>query len=227
MKKTESAQAEPKTATKKVATVRIRLLQEILGSQPSDKKIYERFIKAKAPETVDSDSQADCIEEAGEDEKGKTVFPKDENGNPILFTYQVKGFFKAAWKALWKLPGTYSSAVKAGVSKIDRSVFIYGPNHSMEIPFENAVFGEDSQRPLRAETAQGPRVSLACSERIKSGVEAEFSVELLDSSLVDPFKEWLAYGKFCGLGQWRNSGRGSFEVVSLTIDDAPMFELIP
>ena len=38
--------------------------------------------------------------------KGKTVFPKDENGHPFLFDYQIKGFFKNAAKAFGYVGGS-------------------------------------------------------------------------------------------------------------------------
>jgi hypothetical protein len=69
------------------------------------------------------------------------------------------------------------------------------------------------ERPLRANTPQGPRVSLVSSDYVDAGVEFEITITLL------PHKElkWkiveqlLDYGKLKGLGQWRNGGWGRFE----------------
>lgn len=54
----------------------------------------------------------------------------------------------------------------------------------------------DCQRPLRAQTAQGERVSLANSEEIPAGSTCEFEILLMDESLENAVLEWLDYG-FC------------------------------
>ena len=129
-----------------------------------------------------------------------------KDGAPVILDYQIKGFLKAAWQALWKIPGTKSSGVKAGSSKIDRSVHIY-PRY---IPVGGEISPENLERPLRANTAQGPRVTLASSEMIPAGAEIEFQIKILDDSMANACREWLAYGQYSGLGQWRNSGKGRF-----------------
>lgn len=68
----------------------------------------------------------------------------------------------------------------------------------------------DCQRPLRAQTAQGERVSLANSEEIPAGSTCEFEILLMDESLENAVLEWLDYGVLRGIGQWRNSGKGRF-----------------
>lgn len=69
----------------------------------------------------------------------------------------------------------------------------------------------ECQRPLRAQTAQGERVSLANSEQIPAGSTCEFEVMLLDDSHEKVVLEWLDYGALRGIGQWRNSSKGRFE----------------
>ena len=66
------------------------------------------------------------------------------------------------------------------------------------------------QRPLRASTAQGERIALANSETIPAGSSIEFKVICLSDSYKKAVIEWLDYGSFKGLGQWRNSGKGRF-----------------
>ena len=68
----------------------------------------------------------------------------------------------------------------------------------------------DCQRPLRAQTAQGERVSLASSDEIPAGATLTFDILCLDENHVPAVKEWLDYGALRGLGQWRNSGKGRF-----------------
>lgn len=43
------------------------------------------------------------------------------------------------------------------------------------------------------------------------GTTAEFEVQLLDKAHEDVVREWLDYGRFYGLGQWRNADYGRFE----------------
>lgn len=69
----------------------------------------------------------------------------------------------------------------------------------------------DCQRPLRAQTMQGERVSLASSDEVPAGAVLTFDVECLDESHKAAVREWLDYGSLRGLGQWRNSGKGRFE----------------
>lgn len=68
----------------------------------------------------------------------------------------------------------------------------------------------ECQRPLRAQTAQGERVSLANSEQIPAGSTCEFEVLCMDDSHEKAVLEWLNYGAMRGIGQWRNSGKGRF-----------------
>ena len=66
------------------------------------------------------------------------------------------------------------------------------------------------QRPLRASTPQGERISLASSESIPEGSEIEFTVKCFIDEDTELVKEWLDYGIFKGISQWRNSGKGRF-----------------
>ena len=102
--------------------------------------------------------------------------------------------------------GTKSSGVKAYKKVIDGLIF---PEPRM-IPLSLAGETGNCQRPLRAQTAQGERVSLANSEELPAGTSAEFSVRLLDEGHEPLILEWLDCGKLRGLGQWRNSGKGRF-----------------
>ena len=136
-----------------------------------------------------------------------TVFPKDEDGTPILWDYQVKGFFKDACGMLARLKGqTESSKLKAYKKVIDGLVFVGPRSIKLNPAGEIGV----CQRPLRANTMQGERVALASSEELPAGTTADFEIILLDESLEAVVREWLDYGALRGIGQWRNSGKGRF-----------------
>jgi hypothetical protein len=68
----------------------------------------------------------------------------------------------------------------------------------------------ECQRPLRAQTAQGERISLAISDEIPAGATVEFSIAMLLDTHEKVVREWLDYGRWSGIGQWRNSGHGKF-----------------
>lgn len=190
--------------------VRITFIADVLGTAANDKEIYSSFIAANAP---DAPSRKEEIEAVGVDEsieKGTTVFPRDENGDPFLWDYQVRGFFKAACQSLQRCKGEKfaknTNALKAYRKILDQCVLV----SPRRIPF--SINGEMGicQRPLRAETMQGPRVALASSETIPAGSTVEFKVRCLNEDWLLCVMEWLNYGQYCGFLQWRSSGAGSF-----------------
>lgn len=61
-----------------------------------------------------------------------------------------------------------------------------------------------------SQTAQGERISLACSETVPAGTTMEFTVMCLTDQM-DLVREWLDYGELRGFSQWRNSGKGRFQ----------------
>jgi hypothetical protein len=68
----------------------------------------------------------------------------------------------------------------------------------------------ECQRPLRASTPQGERVSIAHSETVPAGSTLEFEVLCMTDQMEDLVRELLEYGQLRGLSQWRNSGKGRF-----------------
>lgn len=194
--------------------IHIDFIDDVLGTAPGDPDIHGSYVSSKAPDAATKEEEIAAI---GEDEfraKGKTIFPTDECGNPIFWNYQIKGFFKSACAAQRGLSGSKSSKVKAYKKKIDLGIFVFPDaddpsSRAIKIHMTKAGVGE-CQRPLRAETMQGPRVAIADSESIEKGSWIEFDVVVLDEGDWDLVKEWLDYGKFNGLGQWRNSGKGAF-----------------
>lgn len=203
--------------------VKITFLEPVLGTWPNNKNIAEEFIASKAPDASTIEDEIAALGVDAVTEKGKTVFPRNEAGEPVLYDYQVKGFFKDACGMLRRVGGkdettgkkraaNLSGKLTAYKSVIDGLIFV----QPRMIPI--TVNGEihDCQRPLRAQTMQGERVSLANSEEIPEGSTAEFDIVCLDKALEPTVREWLDYGVLRGLGQWRNSGKGRFayEVLS-------------
>ena len=68
------------------------------------------------------------------------------------------------------------------------------------------------ERPLRAMTAQGPRVSLARSEQLPTGTLFECSLKVYAGSISEPLlRDLLSYGSDKGMCQWRTGGKGRFQ----------------
>lgn len=197
--------------------VKITFLEPVLGTWPNNKNIAEEFIASKAPDASTIEEEIAALGIDAVTEKGKTVFPRNEAGEPVLYDYQVKGFFKDACGMLRRIGGkdektgkkkaaNLSGKLTAYKSVIDGLIFV----QPRMIPIQ--VNGEirDCQRPLRAQTMQGERVSLANSEEIPEGSTAEFEVLCLEKDHEAVVQEWLDYGILRGIGQWRNSGKGRF-----------------
>lgn len=194
----------------KTRKIRITTTEEMLGSLPNNKELHETYIASKAPDASTIEEEVAAVGEGAVIEQQMTVFPRHE-GRPVLYDYQVKGFFKDTCSALRKVPGTESSKIKAFKKEIDGLVFV-SPRH-IPILFDGELGA--CQRPLRASTPQGERVALAHSEAVPAGAVLEFEVTCLVDAHEKAVLEWLEYGKLRGLGQWRNSGKGrfTFEVV--------------
>ena len=192
----------------KEVKVRLTLTEEMLGTATANEQIYTDYIGSNAP---DAPSLAEEVEALGADaveEKAMTVFPKDSDGCPIMWDYQVKGFFKDTCGALKRVSGTRSEKLKAFKKEIDGLIFPEPRKIRINV---NGEIG-NCQRPLRAQTAQGERIALANSETVPAGSTIEFKVVLLKDDHEKLLKEWLDYGRYKGIGQWRNSGKGRFEV---------------
>ena len=130
-----------------------------------------------------------------------------------MYAYQIKGFMKSAARANAKIKGSVTNKRKAYIKQIDTEIFVF-PDASKKAGREIVIHTDQPivtcQRPLRASTPQGDRVALACSECIRAGAFLEFDILMRDSDDWDMVKEWLDYGVYNGLGQWRNSGKGAF-----------------
>lgn len=186
--------------------VKLTFTEPILGTSPANEDVYRDFIGSKAPDAATVDDEVASLGADAVVEKGMTVFPRLEDGTPFLYDYQIKGFFKDTCGGLRKVKGTESSKIKAYKKEIDKLIF--PEPRKIPIVFDGEM-GE-CQRPLRAQTAQGERVSLAISEEIPAGAQIEFSVTCLSDDHEKAVREWLDYGRFSGIGQWRNSGKGRF-----------------
>ena len=186
--------------------VKLTFTEGILGTSPANPDVYRDYIGSKSPDAATVDDEVAALGADEVIEKAMTVFPRTKDGVPFMYDYQIKGFFKDTCGGLRKVKGSESSKIKAFKKEIDRLIF---PS-PREIPFENVSAVHECQRPLRAQTPQGERVSLAISEEIPAGATLTFDIILLSKDHEALVREWLDYGALSGIGQWRNSGKGRF-----------------
>ena len=192
---------------------RLTGIEPMLGSQPASRTLRTEFIASKAPSPAEVEEEDNLLGDM--EARGLTVFLRDdEDGKLILLDYMQRGYFKGTLEAIVAQTG-----IKQVRSKVDRYLFV-GPRRIPILRDGEPIYEEDDQieRPLRAETMRGPRVSLAASEAIDAGWTVEFTVTLLPNPETKASKAltWdavemaLDYGKFQGLGQWRTGGNGRF-----------------
>lgn len=206
----------------------------IMGSNPANPEIHSQFVAAKALELAKANlateeearakseqetSMLPGAEELAEQqrdirERGLTVFLRNGRGELCVSAHVIKGYFKSAFAVLKD-----QLKIAAVKSKVDNLLFVT-PAYLTIMQDGKPVREPDAynERPLRAETMQGPRISLASSELVEAPWTMEFSLTLIQNSATKRSAEisWaeiecaLSYGEYKGLGQWRNGGYGSF-----------------
>jgi len=198
--------------------IKVTITEEMLGMAAANKEIYRDFI-AKRCETNKVEDEIEALPNIDEEmEKSMTVFHRDETDNPIMFDYQIKGFFKDNILALQNMDDspldTKEKQKKLGLTKymykrtMGKLVHITPRKIKLNIP-EGGKMGACS-RPLRGETMKGERIALAHSETVPVDTTLEFEITILNKNLLECVMAELEYGKLIGLGQWRNSGKGRF-----------------
>jgi hypothetical protein len=152
-------------------------------------------------------------------EKGTTVFRRSKNGGLILTDHMLRGYLKEAAQAM----GDSNGKSWGLVQKIDKWIFITDkagrPIRQLPIMRDGTgqVMTPDStyQRPLRAQTAMGPRVTLASSEQVDPPCYVEFHVTVLPMAESEKHKldeatlrKFFGYSQFQGIGQFRSGSFG-------------------
>lgn len=190
--------------------VRLTFTEDVLGTANADKNVHSEFIASKAPNAPSREEEVEALGAEEVERKEMTVFPRMENGSPMFWDYQIKGFFKDTCSALSRCKGEDYSKESCGMKAYKKIIdgCIFPQPRKIEIHM-NGEMG-NCQRPLRAQTAQGERIALANSEAVPAGSWIEFKVVCLSDAYEKAVREWLNYGQFKGIGQWRNSGMGRF-----------------
>lgn len=199
--------------------VRLTFVEPPLGTRPGNEEILQEHVlgqarKRAAKEGIElsddmlKEEVTSMPEVEGEVEEKTTWFSRDKDGDPIMWDFQLKGFFKEACWALKRLPDTASSKLKAYIKEIHGLVFVFPRKIKLVLPEGGKI--KFYTRPLRGQTPQGERVSIARSEMLPENTTCEFTIEILSPHLIDAIEEWLSYGKFKGLFQFRTGSFGRF-----------------
>jgi len=191
----------------KLMAVKLTLLEECLGTASNDPNLHATYIASKAPDAMSREEEIAALGVEEVAEKQMTIFSRTKDGAPMLYDYQIKGFFKDTCKSMKKRSWTRSAAMKAYKQDIDGQIYTYPREIAWTLTGEVSV----CERPLRASTPQGERVALASSEAIPAGSSIAFVILCYRDADVKTVEEWLDEGIVRGLGQWRNSGKGRFE----------------
>jgi hypothetical protein len=205
--------------------VTIRLNTDMLGTWPKDPEVHQTFIQTKytgAAEDI-TNELSEIPPLTIEDDKSGTIFAKDSKGRPIVKGYMAKGNLKANGNAHKDNPEIKIKNIR---SKLVNSVFIYPRNIHFTDENDNIVEVVDGvfERPLQAQTQQGPRTSLAKSEVIYAGRQLRFIVIILPHKEItaEVVYKLLGVGMLMGLGQNRGAGFGQFWVEDWTPLEMPL-----
>lgn len=196
--------------------VRLRLLEPLLGTVPKSETVFTDYLASLAlkrrdgGERITPEAALELIEEEkstlpDREERGWTGFHEDEHG-PFLYDYQVKGFIKEAASIVALMGITNIANLK---NKVDNLVYVQPRRIRLTCLDEYPL-----ERPLRAMTPRGPRVSLLRSDQVPAGEEINFELWVLRNKkevTVELLRELLTLGLLKGLGQWRNGGYGRFQ----------------
>jgi hypothetical protein len=198
----------------KTYNVKLTFEEPLLGTVPKSERVYTDYIASRVTKRLDEQGLIDPdtahalaseeIESASmaEEARGWTGFHTDENG-PFLYDYQIKGFIKEAGNLIKDFAEV---KVKNLRSKLDNYCFVWPRRVRL-----SDIEPEPLERPLRAMTMQGPRVSLVRSDMIRAGSTIEFQLRVLPSEINKALLEFIFdFGEFKGLGQWRNGSYGRF-----------------
>ena len=193
--------------------VRLTFTSDLLGTTPMNVDVLTNHVQGREDQGIPADELETTPEGS---EKGMTGFHTLPDGTLILYDYVIKGFFKDACSMLRRVRGSVSFSLRAHKKVIDGLVFVTPRQLRLQLP-DGAEVGTMT-RPLRAQTAQGERMALACSQTVPAGTVLVFDLTILgklfasgSKDLTDQLlEEWFAYGALRGLGQWRNAGWGTF-----------------
>lgn len=210
--------------------VEVTLVSPMLGTVGKDPDVYTNYVAAKKLQLegeglTEEELQAELDRLPDIEEVGWTSFRKTEDGKPFIYDYMIKGMFKEIAKFLRADTKSLSRGLTYYKDAIKGRIFVYPRQIVVEFEGELGV----EERSLRAETAKGPRVALAKSDTAPREAKLHFELRVLQGSgkqaiTEDLLREWLDYGLYTALGQWRSAGHGRVIYEMEHIGEIPLGE---
>jgi hypothetical protein len=200
--------------------VHLRTITKILGTAPTV-DVYTGHVATKIREHSDyseEEAEARGVEEAETidhiEGKGLTGFHSGEHGL-FLYEYMINGFLKSAIESITEA-GVIPKKIPAYKKWIDRLIHIEPRRIYLGKTEPDGIL----ERPLRAQTRQGDRVTVTASEFLEPPLDIKFTVGVMKNSKGlnwDALMAAFDYAAIVGLAQWRGSGGyGRCEVISIT-----------
>lgn len=136
--------------------VRLTFTEPLLGTWPSNQNVARDYIASKSPDAATIEDEIAALGVDATADKAMTIFPRSADGKPILYDYQIKGFFKDSCGMLARIGGKTETGKKRAVNEsgkltaykkiIDGLIFI----SPRQIPLQLSGQMAECQRPLRA-----------------------------------------------------------------------------
>jgi hypothetical protein len=217
-----------------------KLLEEFIAQNAPDAPSREEEIAAYKTEKPADTKEA--IKEMVKREM--SIFMRDDDGAPYFWDYQLRGFMKDQCGMLNRAEDTLSSKLTAFRKTIDGLIFVrprkvrielptggkIGSCHrplristatgdrtaiaaSETVPAGSTISFEVHYMPLKDAKLKIP-TKKAIADAAKAGLPEPKPMSVGGLHIPDLLREWLEHGEYRGLGQWRNSGKGTFTVVS-------------
>lgn len=202
--------------------IKFTLTEKMLGTRTANETVLTDYIGKKASDIKDEVENLNLTQEdilSKLDEKGTTIFNRDEETRDLfIWNYMIKGLLKHRADCMRKnkseideTTGKKKKSTKWGAikGKIDDYVIVIPRKISLGKKEADGIL----ERPLRAMTMQGQRVSLARSEYVNSGTSFECEIKthnegpISDEMIIEILDDAAEWG---GIGQWRNANFGSF-----------------
>ena len=204
-----------------------RTIEEYLG-EPLSKDEWEKALS----NNLKKDSP---LFQMLKEHRGHTVFARTPDGQPGVEEYTLKGAMKELASIVCERTKTklgFLNSKQFTASLLNRHMFIEFPGFEDEgiSPFwankectevKDVERGHDGKadgctRSLRANTPQGPIVSIVTSERVTPEVYIRLNVlSFIDDVNLKTLERIFEVGKYFGYSQWRNSGKGRFTIERL------------
>ncbi len=186
-----------------IYNLKIFFNQPPLGTQPN-KPVATKYIMSKAADEA-GELPPDELQTVPQQLEDMTTGFHRADGKIIFYDYQLRGFLKYAGK----VNNGKDGCPKALKSKVNDLVFVRP--RQIEVQYSQNSTISYLERPLRAETPQGPRTSVIRSEQLPEGAFIECELHVLGDEISEAtLRKLLVYGEYQGLGQWRNAGHGAF-----------------